>query len=120
MPRTKDQVLQRFVRPKVVKGARAHFVLSAIRRLIKKEVLEPNRQFLAIHLLLYLEGMIDKLPRLYAGKDSSEAVAAEEIDSGLKTLVESLNAESAAGNVKPHQTAPSENHSDEAYADIVA
>lgn len=57
--RYKAMVLQRFAHPVSVKGRRAHFILSELRKLIRARTLRPDRQLLALSILLYVEGFID-------------------------------------------------------------
>lgn len=125
MGKVNDTVLQRFARPKSVKGDRAYFSLSQLRKLIRSNRLDANYQFLAIQLLLYLEGFVDRLPRIYISssrgelQDANAAIPASQVKEGLSSLVDSLNEASAKGQIKPIETEPSRNHSDEKYGDIL-
>lgn len=97
MPTTPEHILQRYQTPKAIKGARATLILKELRWLVRQHTLEPNQQFLALQLLLFLEGMIDRLPKHFCTNKSVDVGTATQIDPpvsqpdpDLQALIESL------------------------------
>lgn len=91
----KPEVLQRFQTPRTIKGQRAYFLLTELRALVRRRELSVTKQFLAINLLLFMEGIVDHVPN-FTGTISEpldQIAPSAEVQSGIVDLFQTLKDE---------------------------